>query len=181
MSSFVSIARIAKTYGVKGEVAADVLTDFPERFGRVGDVRLWDGTAERQETLERHWFHKDRVMLKFSGINSPEEARKFLGYYVQVPEDERYVLPAGTYYYSDLEGCEVFEKDQRLGRVVRIEDYGTAPNLVIRDAGGNEAMIPMVRQFVRRVDVEAKEIEVELPRGLIEETATSEKPRKKRR
>ena len=166
--SFVSIARIVKPRGIRGEVVAELLTDFPDRFSTVRQVRIFQASQVCNEELEQHWFHGGRVVLKFKGRGSPEEVQELIGGDVQVPESERYSLPQDFYYHSDLIGCRVVENDKSLGVVTDIFETGAAGvNLVISTSEGEEFMIPMVRKFVLAIDVDKKQMEVESPSGLI--------------
>lgn len=166
---FVSVAYIAKTRGVRGELAADLLTDFPKRFSLIDNVRIQKGEQVFEETLEGHWFLKDRVILKFEGRDSPENARILVGGYVQVPEDQRVRLPRNTYFYSDLVDCEVRGDDGVVGVVTGVfEGGGAGESLVIRTPDDREVMIPMVREFVKRVDIKRKLIHVRVLPGLVD-------------
>ena len=169
MDLFVSIARIVKTRGVRGEVVADLLTDFPERFASVRRVRILRNADSFDEELERYWFHQDRIILKFEGRDSPETAAPLVGGYVQVSDEERFPLPRNTYYHSDLVGCRVEEEGEPLGVVTGIfEVGGSVVNLVVATIQGGEAMIPMVKQFIKKVDIENKLIRVKTVPGLLE-------------
>lgn len=166
---FVSVAYIAKTRGVRGELAADLLTEFPKRFSLIREVRILRGDQVFEEILEKHWFHNDRVILKFEGKDSPEAARILVGGYVQVPEDERFPLPRNTYYHSDLIDCSVIADAGVIGIVTGVfEGGGESENLIVRTSDGKEVMIPMVRQFITRVDVKRKLIHVRLLPGLVD-------------
>lgn len=167
MDRFVSIARIVKARGIKGEVSAEVLTDFPERFASLGQVRILCRESHYWESLERYWFHQGRVILKFRGRDVPEAVRELIGGDVQIRETERIPLSEGTYYDSDLMGCQVREKGLVLGEVTGVLRLGPeTSNLVISTEDGKELMIPMVAHFITRVDIDAKRIDVVLPPGL---------------
>ena len=168
MAQFASIARIVKRRGVRGEVAAELLTDFPERFSSLDEVRIFNGEREYWEEIEKHWFHKNRVILKFRGRDRPEEVEELIGGDVQVSEDQRVSLPQDNYFHSDLIGCKVLEDEEVLGRVTGILETGAAGcNLVVTMAEGREFMVPLVRKFVLKVDVGQKVIQVNLPSGLV--------------
>lgn len=168
MAQFASIARIVKKRGVRGEVAAELLTDFPERFSSLDQVRIFNGETEYWEEIEKHWFHKNRVILKFRGRDCPEEVEELIGGDVQVSEDQRVSLPQDSYYHSDLIGCKVLENEEVLGGVTGILETGAAGcNLVVTRADGGEFMVPLVREFVLKVDVGKKVIQVNLPSGLV--------------
>ncbi len=168
MAEFASIARIVKRRGVRGEVVAELLTDFPERFSSLDEVRIFNGEKEYWEGIEKHWFHKNRVILKFCGRDRPEEVEELIGGDVQVSEDQRVLLPQDSYYHSDLIGCKVLENEEVLGGVTGILETGAAgSNLVVTRADGGEFMVPLVRKFVLKVDMEKKVIQVDLPSGLV--------------
>lgn len=148
---------------------ADLLTDFPDRFSLLSQVRVWNPEKPRWEKLEEYWFHKGRVILKFAGRDRPEDVRELLGGEVQVPEEDRVSLPGDTYYHSDLVGCQILEDDQSLGTVTEILEAGhAASNLIVRSREGKELMIPMVRAFIQEIDIEKATIKVQLPPGLAE-------------
>ncbi len=164
-----TIARIVKTRGVRGEVAAVLLTDFPERFGQISGVRILHGGVGHIEQLEWHWFHQGRVILKFTGLNRPHEVEHLVGGEVQVPEEERVSPPEDTYFHSDLVGCQVRQDGQALGTVSDVfETGGAGANLVVATPAGGEIMVPLARRFVLAIDVAAREIDVDLPSGLLE-------------
>jgi 16S rRNA processing protein RimM len=164
---FVSIAQIVKTRGVRGELVANLLTDFPKRFASVRNVRILCEPQVFEEEIESYWFNRDRVILRFKGRDTPEAAVELLGGYVQVPEAERFRLPRNTFYHSDLIGCRVEENRQVLGEVTGIfEAGGDRVNLEVSTPDGREFMVPMVKAFVKKVDLAAKVIQVKTLPGL---------------
>lgn len=166
---FVTIARIVKTRGIRGEVVAVLLTHFPERFKSVGDVQVLVSGVGHLFKLKRHWFHKGRVILKFEGLNRPEEAVRLVGGEVQIPEEERVEPPEDVYFHSDLIGCRVRQSGDDLGEVVDVfETGGVGANLVVRTLDGGEAMIPLASRFILNVDVPNKTIVVQAPPQLLE-------------
>jgi len=103
------VARVARAFGIRGEVSAEILTDFPERFENLSSVTLRRTGFERTAELERHRFHKGRVLLKFRGIDTMSDAEPLAGCTVEIPESELYELPEDedVYYDFDLVGCVV--------------------------------------------------------------------------
>ncbi|MEE8349206.1 MAG: ribosome maturation factor RimM [Acidobacteriota bacterium] len=171
MPEFASIARIVKSRGIRGEVAAELLTDFPERFSSLHQVRIVKEGCECWEQIEKYWFHKGRVILKFQGRDRPEEVEGLIGGDIQVEEDHRVSLPEGSYFHSDLMDCRVLDGGEFLGTVTGIQETGPAGcNLVVRTPEGKDFQIPLVREFVSKVDVGAEEIQVDLPPGLRDNT-----------
>lgn len=107
-SDFITIARVAKTQGRHGEVACDLLTDFPEKFAERKRVFALDARGGRRELqVEDHWPHKGRMVLKIAGVDSMNDAELLLGDEIQIPLEERAQLEPGRAYISDLLGCTV--------------------------------------------------------------------------
>jgi 16S rRNA processing protein RimM len=84
---------------------------------------------------------------------------------VQIPASERMALPAGSYYVSDLVGCEVRERGTVIGRVREVQFPGGTPLLVV-DSTRSEVLIPLAEEICVRIDTQARSIEVILPDGL---------------
>lgn len=167
----VAVARVAKPRGVRGEVAADLLTDFPERFERLTElIAVFPDGARRRLKLEGHWPHGDRVVLKFEGFETPEESSALAGCVLAVPEAEAVELEEGAYYDWQLEGCRVETVEGgRLGAVTEVlHTGGEAPVLVIRGEGGREHLVPLAESICVEIDVENKLIRVDAPEGLLE-------------
>ena len=175
-----TIARITRVHGIRGEVVALSLTDFPERFAQLDTVRIETKDRVFWEVLEGFRFHQNRILLKFAGFDQPQAVEHLMGGAVQVPESERVKAPPDTYFHSDLIGCAVFDRERFLGEVQRILETGTAALLVI-ERGDGDILIPLAKQFLREVDLGKRRIEVDLPRDLIELNQISESTKWKRR
>ncbi len=164
-SEHVTIAQVRKTQGRRGEVAAEILTDFPERFERGQQMLLWDGTSHQRVVLENSWPHKGWIILKFRDVETITAAESLVGRQIQIPRSERRQLPPGAVYLSDLVGCVVREGGKLLGKVDAVEETGAAPLLKVPTAEG-ELLIPFAESICSTVDVEGQEIQVRLPEGL---------------
>jgi 16S rRNA processing protein RimM len=191
-AEFVTIARVAKTQGRHGEVAATLLTDFPERFEKRKKLFALRGsgprhgdTAEgrRSLELERHWFHKGMVVLKFAGVDSISDAEMLVGSEIQIPRSERAALGSDEFYVSDLIGCTVTDSGHEIGRVVgRVRDVqfgsGEAPLLVIE--GDKEYLVPFAAAYIEKIALEQKRLEMRLPAGMLELDAPLNQEEKQR-
>ena len=165
----ISVARIIKAQGNRGEVAADLLTDFPERFAQLHEVELVKDTHEQLNlVVESSWLHKKRVILKFHGINSIDQAKQLAGYDVTVPDSEKHPLPANTYYQHDLIGCAVVSKTGRnYGEVIEVVQFG--PNYLLKIRGiGREFLVPFAEKYLVDVNLGQKLLRCDLPEGLEE-------------
>jgi 16S rRNA processing protein RimM len=181
---WVWLARIKRTQGRKGEVFAEVLTDFPGKFSE--RRRLWllkssvaagaevsdDG---REVELVHHWMHKGGVVLHFAGIESISAAEELAGCLVAIPHAERAALDEGDVYISDLIGCTLVDvagaEPVVVGEIKDVDrSAGQVPILVVTepDRLNDEILIPFAKDYLRRVDVDAKRVEMALPEGLVE-------------
>ena len=168
-SELVVIARAVKVLGLKGEIVAELYTDFPERFEDVEQLVLVSPGGERTvKQLEDYWFQNDRVVLKLAGYNDVEAAKQLVGYVFAVPEQDRVSLPEDYYYDWELEGCEVRVGDEIIGKVSSVLRTGGAEILVITDEKGSERLVPLAESIVVEIDPVAKMIVVDPPEGLLE-------------
>src|SRR5690349_17710214 len=131
-SELVVIARAVRPRGLKGEIVAELLTDFPERFEEVDKLVLVSPGGERTtKRLEDYWFQNDRVVLKISGYDDVDAAKELVGFEFAVPESERVQLPADHYYDWELEGCTVKAGSENIGQVRSVLRTGGAEILVV--------------------------------------------------
>lgn len=164
----ITLARIVRVRGLRGEVAADILTDFPERLTRLTSAYLWNGRGEpRRCTIRSCWLQNRQAIFHFEGSNSVNDAKGFVGLEVQLPFEERMPLAAGQYYIDELVGCEVWEGRELLGRVRNVQLTGGTPVISV-EAAGSELLIPLAEEICVRIDTAGRRIEVRLPEGLRE-------------
>ena len=168
-SELVVIARALKARGLKGEVVAELLTDFPERFDDVEELILVSPKGERfTKRLEDYWFQNDRVVLKIADYDDVDAAKQLVGFEFAVPESERVSLPDDHYYDWELEGCTVKVGADSIGQVTSVLKTGGAEILVVKDESGKERLIPLAHSIVVEVDAAAKTIVVDPPEGLLD-------------
>ena len=171
---WVTIARLTRTRGNRGELAAISMTGHPERFADLGEVMLFgaEGFPESPRTfvVESVWEHRGRPVFKFAGVDTIGEAEALRGAEVRVPERERFPLPKGEYYHADLVGCEVVEvvTGVKLGRVRAFREEGGNGMLAVERETGGETLVPFHRSLCVEIDVAAKRIVVDLPPGLLD-------------
>jgi 16S rRNA processing protein RimM len=175
LAEFLTIARLHKTQGRIGEIAADLLTDFPERFAERKQVLLCNAKGQRQPaTIENYWLHKGRVVLKFAGVDSISAAETLLGQEVQIPASEAAPLEKDSVFVHDLVGCRLFDvtANQEAGVIDDvIAGAGSASLLIVKAKAGEkeiEHMIPFAADFVEQIDTPNKIIRMRLPAGLLE-------------
>jgi 16S rRNA processing protein RimM len=171
---FISLARVLKTQGRRGEVAVEPHSDVPDRF--VEGMRLFalDEVGQRRQLqVEELWPHKGHLVLKFQGVDSISDAETLLRCELQVPQSERAELEPGWTYISDLTGCSVFDGDREIGTVEDVQfGAGEAPLLIVqgKPRGKQNAPyeIPFAEAYLEGVDLAARQVRMRLPEGMLE-------------
>jgi len=184
--AWVWLARIRKSQGRKGEVLAEILTDFPEKFAERKRVWLLSaagtaGETAREAELAAHWLHKGgraqgelaAIVLHFAGVNSITEAEALRGLVVAIPRAERAALGEDEVYVGDLIGCSLVDvagvAERTIGVIEDVDrDAGPVALLVIQGEKGEEILIPFAKAYLRRIDLDGKRVEMALPEGLVE-------------
>jgi 16S rRNA processing protein RimM len=168
-ASWVTLARIVKTQGRLGGLAADLLTDIPGRFAGLDRIWLLARSGERRPfAMRRHWMHQQRVVLELEGIDDLNAASAWIGAEVQVPAGERAPVPQGAYFVSDLEGCQVFDRGRALGPIAAVEAVPGAAALLHVAAASGELLIPFAAEYVESVSLAERRLYLRLPEGLLE-------------
>lgn len=169
---WVLVAKIVRPQGRHGEAVADLLTDFPERFAERKRLFLLGAkTAPREARLERHWMHQGRIVFKFEGVDSINDAESLRGLDVAIPKSERAPLADGAVYIADLIGAALIDSraDAEVGMIAEVDrDSSATPLLVVKTAVGQEALVPFAKAFQPNFDPETKRLTMELPEGLLE-------------
>jgi 16S rRNA processing protein RimM len=166
----ITVAQIVKVRGLRGEVVADLLTDFPDRFeGLASLIAIAPDGSRRSLQIEERWFHGDRLVLKFAGFDGMEEAKELIGCDLAVPVDERIELPPDSFYEWELIGCRVETiSGVVVGQVNQIKRTGGVELLSVVDDAGRDRLVPMVADIVIEIDKEKKLVRIDPPEGLLE-------------
>lgn len=183
---WIVVAHLLRPQGRKGEVLAELLTDFPERFKEQTRVFLaspgFKGEPEeaRQAEVVAFWLpvgkNDGRIVLHFAGVDSITDAETLAGLDVIVPHEERQALDDDAVYISELIGCTVYDGDAAVGVVDDVQFATTAdgarrlddaaPLLAVTSPAGEEILIPFVKAFLTGVDTVGRRIDMQLPDGL---------------
>jgi 16S rRNA processing protein RimM len=168
-------------------VAVELHTDIPDRFRE--SMRLWallkdkNKNDERREVLvEDLWPHKGLLVLKFQGVETISDAELLVGAELQIPSSERAELESGWTYLSDLIGCKVFDGEREIGPIEDVSfGAGEAPLLVVKSGRKLPHEIPFAEAYLVKVDIEKRQIRMQLPEGLLEvnEPLASEEKKKR--
>lgn len=183
--TWVWLARIRRPQGRKGEVFAEILTDYPDKFAERKTLWLVDddlparaesrahfGAAPQQMELIAHWLHKGGIVLHFAGIDSITAAEGLSGKMVAIPLAERATLGEDEVYISDLIGCALVDvagaDPVTVGSVEDVDkSAGPVALLVVRGSAG-EVLIPFAKGYLRNLDLTGRRLEMALPVGLVD-------------
>jgi 16S rRNA processing protein RimM len=170
-TEFITLARVVKTQGRHGEVAAEFHSDVPDRFAE--GMKLFalskSGDSRREVEIESLWPHKGLLVLKFVGVDSMSDAETLIGSELQVPRTERAELEQGWNYVSDLVGCTVFDHGNEIGRIEDVQfGTGEAPLLIVTGAGGKKCDVPFAEAYLEGVDLPQRQVRMTLPDGMLE-------------
>jgi 16S rRNA processing protein RimM len=166
----VTLARIVRARGNRGEVIAEDLIGREDGFSPASRIFLEDPRGRRREaTLEEAWKQRDRWVLKLAGVDSISAAEELRNWKVRILEEELGPPPEGEHYLHDLVGCRVLDAEtgREIGVVEGVLEPGGSLLLDVRGERG-EILIPFVSEICREVSEERREIRVRLPEGLEE-------------
>jgi 16S rRNA processing protein RimM len=184
-SEWAWLARIRRPQGRKGEVFAEILTDFPEKFAQ--RRRLWllsesaalspalapdrvPDRGPREAELIAHWLHKGGVVLHFAGVDSISAAEALGGMIVAVPRAERATLAEDEAYIGDLIGCTLVDvagaQPITIGVIEDVDRTAGPVALLVISGAAQEILVPFAKSYLRRLDIENKRVEMALPEGL---------------
>ena len=169
---FIAIARVVRPQGRKGEVLAEILTDFPTRFRDLQRVFIDAPDSDPGAVaVEDTWLHKGKVVLKLGGIESIDDADALRGRLVLVPAEERVALADGQYYVWELVGCRVMvetgETSKPLGIVTEVERTAGADLLHVA-YGARDILIPFAKSICKLIDPGSGLIVIEPPEDLLD-------------
>ena len=153
----ITVGRVIKPFGLRGQIVIHPLTDFPERFAP-GAAILIEGQSFEISASQPH---KGRWLLKLKGVDSPEQAEDLRDCALHVPESDLHPLPEGEYYRFQVIGLLAVTRDgDEVGRVTDVLETGGNDVYLIKGSGG-ERLVPALPQFVSEIDLEAGRMIIE--------------------
>ena len=156
-----AVAKILTPHGVRGEVKLLPLTDFPHRFAQTEYLLLADRTKLYLESVR---MQKNAILVKFRGLDTPEDWSPLRNKELFVTEDELMPLPAGQYYIHQIVGLEVVdEQEQILGRVTDVLQTGSNDVYVVKTTDGKELLLAAIDSVVKEIDIAAGRMRVVVP------------------
>ncbi len=165
-AELVTIGRIERSFGVRGEARVRSLSDVPGRFDALREVTIVASSGKSIVTLVTHVRSGGPTLIMgFEAFTTPEQVAEFRGGLIQVPRGDSPALPTDHYYQCDLIGMVVQdEAGTVLGRLEEVLAMSNNQAFVVRQ-DGKELLIPAAKQIVVAVDVAERVMTVRLPEG----------------
>lgn len=168
MTKYLEIGQIVNTFGIKGMVKVKPFTDDMTRFDELKKIYVQNKTGKKEYEIEEVKYHKQMVLIKFKGIETPEEADVLRESYLIINREDLKPLEEGTYYIVDLIGCEVYtDEGVLLGTLFDIFNTGSNDIYEVKDELGKQILLPAIADVVKEIDVENRKITVHLIEGLM--------------
>jgi 16S rRNA processing protein RimM len=154
-SDLVTIGRVVKPQGRRGEVLTHPLSDRPERFPTLRRAYVAAaGGGSREIAVSGCWPHKGRFVLKIDGIDTIDQAEGLRGLDIRIAEEDLETLPSGSYYHHQILGLRVEEPSGRLmGRAADILETGAGASVLVVRGESGETLLPLSSDFVKSVDL----------------------------
>ncbi|MDP6055070.1 MAG: ribosome maturation factor RimM [Candidatus Latescibacteria bacterium] len=167
-AEWVNIGFIRKPHGLQGYIRVQSLSDAPNRFTDLNQINIEFQDGHR-ETLDIETCRPDRdtLLMKFKGIDTPEEVTRLRGVYIQVPLTQAAPLPAGAFYVFEMIGSKVVSEEEKTIGVVREVISMPANDIIVVDTPDGELLVPAIQDVVLKISPEEERIVIRLIPGLI--------------
>lgn len=186
----VTVGRIVRAHGVRGEAVVEVRTDAPEeRFVPGATLRVWRPRPPRHVppghalpellTIQQARWHQGRLLVRFEGVTDRDAAEQLRGVRLQVEIADDAPPPDDDEFFDhQLVGLRVYTDDgDVVGEVTEIIHAPGQDLLVVGRSGGGEVLVPFVGEIVSDVDLTGGRVSVTPPPGLLDLEADAKRPR----
>jgi 16S rRNA processing protein RimM len=169
MSDRIAVGVIRRAHGVRGEASVEPWTDSVERFTELESVTLVspDESSVREVRIESVREHGERALVKFAGVETPEDVQTLQNWTVEIPEEQARELEEDEYFLHDLIGLTLFDAEgNERGVVTDLVQGGGGILLNVRRADGREFELPFAADLCTEINLAEKRMVVALPEGL---------------
>lgn len=168
MTKYLEIGQIVNTFGIKGMVKVKPFTDNIERFSNLEKIYIKNKSGQNEYKIQEVKYHKNMVLVKFEGIENPEQADLLRNSYLIVDRETEEPLEAGRYYIVDMIGLDVFTDDNEyLGKLEDIYNTGSNDIYVVKNELGKQVLLPAIEDVIKSIDMDNKKVIVHLIPGLV--------------
>lgn len=168
---YIETGEIVSVHGIKGDVKVYPWADSPKFLESFGEFYIQKNNSYEKLTAQEVRVHKNVVLVKFDGIDTVEVARTFIGKTVFV-DKSKIELKEGSYFITDLIGCEVInaENEETVGVVIDVDNFGASDIYTIKTEKGETHLFPAVKEFIISTDIIAKKIKINIIEGMFNES-----------
>ena len=168
MTKYLEIGQIVNTFGIKGMVKVKPFTDNIERFNNLEKIYIKNKSGQTEYKIQEVKYHKNMVLIKFEGIENPEQADLLRNSYFIVDRETEEPLEPGRYYIVDMIGLDVFTDDNEyLGKLEDIYNTGSNDIYVVKNELGKQVLLPAIEDVIKNIDMDNKKVIVHLIPGLV--------------
>lgn len=168
MTKYLEIGQIVNTFGIKGMVKVKPFTDNIERFNNLEKIYIKNKSGQTEYKIQEIKYHKNMVLIKFEGIENPEQADLLRNSYLIVDRETEEPLEPGRYYIVDMIGLDVFTDDNEyLGKLEDIYNTGSNDIYVVKNELGKQVLLPAIKDVIKNIDMDNKKVIVHLIPGLV--------------
>lgn len=168
MLSELQAGSVIKPHGLKGEAKVFVTSDDPKKFETLDSVTILRGNERRDVAIESVRYFKNVAIIKFKGIDSVEEIRKYTGCDLVIPRSKGLPLEDGEYYIGDLIGCRVYkDTEELLGTLTDVFKTGANDVYEVTLSDGKTVLIPAIKECILEMEPEDERIVVHMLDGLM--------------
>jgi len=168
MKERLEVGQIVNTFGIKGFVKIYPFVNDINRFDDLKKIYVKTKNQENELEIEEVKYQKNMVLIKFKGIETPEDANKLRNAYVLIDRKDAIPLEEGEFFIADLLGLPVFlDTGEKLGVLDDIYNTGSSDIYVVKNELGKQFLLPYIDDVIKKIDLENSKIIVHLIEGLI--------------
>ncbi len=165
---FITIGKVVSTQSNKGEVNVFPLTDSTDRFKKLDSVFLRNSNSRITVNIEKIRIKENTVVLKIKDIENIQEAKMIIGSFLEVERKDAIKLPKDTYFLFEIVGLEVYDENNIfLGKIENVISTGSNDVYIVKGKNKKELFIPAIREVVKNINLEKKQITIKMVDGLI--------------
>jgi len=167
IQQYLVVGEILKPWGFRGEVKIKVITDYPNRL--IKHKTVYIGEKARPLQVESAHLHSGYVLMKFAGFDSDTSVAKLRGEIVKIAAEEAAPLKKNQFYHHQIIGLAVVTKNgEPVGTLAEILETGANDVYLVRTPEGKEVLLPAIKSVIKKIDLPAKTITVDLIPGLVD-------------
>ncbi|MDO5717526.1 MAG: ribosome maturation factor RimM [Tissierellia bacterium] len=161
---YIKVGQIIGTFGIRGEVKLYPLTFDTDRFAQ--DIDYFIGEDKIKVHIKKFRLDKKILIILFKEFDDINSVEKFKSEYLYISSDDLLRLDEDSYYIHELTGLKVYQDEDYIGVLDEVLEYTCNDIYVVKKENGNNIMIPAVKDFINKVDIDSGRIYVNMIEGM---------------